>query len=72
VTDERLDFAVNRSKVKVTTRPNVVKNDLFKMQLSGKGILVSCLLSKTVQYLGISYYRMTKYDSCSIGATLVT
>jgi len=33
-----LDFEVKRSKVKVTTRLNVVKNHLFKLYFSSEGV----------------------------------
>ena len=35
-----LDFEVKMSEVKVTTRPDVVRNQWFKMHLSGKGMSI--------------------------------
>jgi len=48
VLDRDEHFEVKRSKVKITTSPNIVKNQLFKMHRSGKGRLVDGSLSKTL------------------------
>jgi len=66
-----LDFEAERSEVKVTMKPNMVKNHSFKMQLSGEGILVHSLPSETFQFkisFGITVYifnhRRSQGEGC--------
>ena len=45
-----LDVEVTASEVKVTTKPDMVRYHLSKMHLSGEGIVIYTLPSKTILF----------------------
>ena len=69
-----LDFEVKRSKVNVTTRPNMVKNRLLKMQLSSEGIPSTASTTYSLFFLNwtliITYFRQSYTCLCQKTCTL--